>query len=232
MKKITSLFLLFVFALSLTFVFGSCTNNKANSQKPKTPEEAHDILYNWLVDNGELKNGTTICYSYHDFTITANAAQEINLSYSKGWIDGYNTSYSLPLLSNEEETTLEITLKKSEDTYVFGCIHSPETFRMNIPLSYEEISGPNYKEIRINDYCSVRYENGKYIYTPYPDKADEYYALKDYNKKIKENTEKAKEAAIGYSHTALAEILVWLESDICKSTGLTLSELGYKSYKK
>ena len=105
--------MLFVFALSLTFVFGSCANNKASSKKQKTPEEAHDILYNWLVDNGELKNGTTIYYSYHDFTITANAAQKINLTYSKGWVDGYNTSYSLPLLSNQEEVTLEITLKKS-----------------------------------------------------------------------------------------------------------------------
>ena len=230
MKKITSLFLLFVFALSLTFVFGSCANNKANSKKLKTPEEVHDILYNWLVDNGELKNGTTLYYSNKDFVITANAAQEINLSYSKGWIDGYNTSYSLPLLSNQEEVTLEITLKKSEYTYVFGCIHSPETFRMNIPLSYEKILVPNKKTVAS---CLYWKEEGNRRYQAIiPGKEEEYYSILEYNEQLEKTIDQAEESAIGYSHTALAEILVWLESDICKPTGLTLSELGYKLYKK
>ncbi len=226
MKRIISLITVLTILLTLTVT--SCKKEEPTPD-PKTPEEAHDILYNWLVDNGELKNGTTICYSYYDFTITANAAQEIELTYSKGWINGYNTSYSLPLLSNEEEVTLEITLKKSEDTYVFGCIHSPETFRMNIPLSYEEISVPSEKTTY---FCLYWKEEGNRRYQAIiPGKEEEYYSILEYNEQLEETIVQAEESAIGYSHTALAEILVWLESDICKSTGLTLSDLGYKAYK-
>lgn len=228
MKRITTLIIALTMLLSALFAFTSC---QAKEPEPKTPEEVHEILYNWLLDNGELKNGTDVLYCLDDFSIKTSSSQEIEIFYANVNTGNYIATFSLPLLSNEENVTFEITLKKSQDTYVFGCIHSPETFRKNVPLSYEEISRPKEKYIYTSDYGSYKVEGIIRKFVPYPHKADEFYKLKSYNENIDSNTKKAETFAKECSHAALAEILNWLENNICQSTGLTLSDLGYKVYK-
>ncbi|MBO7250849.1 MAG: hypothetical protein J6V42_06205 [Clostridia bacterium] len=187
MKRILAL----IIALSMLLLAG-CQVKTPEPQTPKTPEEAREILYNWLVENGELRDGTDLLYFSGDFFIKTSVSKKIEVFYSKGNVGNYTVSFSLPLLSNEKNVTLLITLKKSIDTYIFECIHTPETFQKNIPLTYEKLSSTN----------TNRGDN-----------------------KI------AKDFAQECSHTALAEILEWLENTVCKPAGLTLSDLGYKAYK-
>lgn len=224
MKRIISLIISITLLLSLILSITSCNG-------PKTPEEAHEILYNWLIDNGELENGTTVCYRSDKYVISADASQNITITYTAGKTDGYEASYTLPLLSNEKKVTLRMTLTDSKDTYVFGCIHTPESYRKNTPLSYKEISTPDLITINADDYGSTQYKDGKYVFTLDPDKAEEYYELKERNENIRKGIDKAEETAIANSHSALEEILGWIENNVCESAGLTLSDLGYKAYK-
>lgn len=206
-------------------------------KKPKTLEEAHDILYDWLIDNGKLEGGTTLSYSSDDFTISADSSESITLYYNKGRMNGFLTTCELPLFSVEEKNAMRITLKKFAqgrvDSFVFNCNLSPSTYRNNTPLSYEDVSLPTEISIYNASYGEYQQQSGSLIrkFVPYPDKADEFYRLKKYNDNLENEIKQAKKSAIDNSHAAIAEILSWLESNICKSTGLTLSELGYKEYK-
>jgi hypothetical protein len=203
-------------------------------KKPKTLEEAHDILYEWLIDNGKLEGGTKLSYSSGSFILTADSSKNITVYYSKGRFDGFSTAYELPLFPFEEKTEMKMTLTVPTHSYrrfVFDVSFSPSSFKNNVPLSYDLVSKPAYETIHMPDYGTSYYKDGKFYFELDPDKADEYYALKKHNEEIDNQTKKAEKSATETSHAIIADILSWLESDICKSAGLTLSELGYKEYK-
>lgn len=203
-------------------------------KKPKTLEEAHDILYDWLIDNGKLEGGTTLSYSSDDFTISADSSENITLYYNKGRMIGFLTTCELPLFSVEEKNAMRITLKDSKNAYrqfVFDVFLYPSSYKNNIPLSHKLVSKPYIERYNIDDYGTSYYKDGKMHFELDPDKAEEYYAIVQYNKNIENQTKEAEKTAMENSHAFMAEILSWLESNICKSTGLTLSELGYKEYK-
>ena len=235
MKQIISAVLLITIICSVLLFSIGCQEEKP--AEPKSLEEAHSILYNWLIDNGKLSNGTTLTYTNNNLTICTDSSQTITVQYKAISSDGYNIVYELPLFSSSEKIAVRITLSKkitalnTTGEFAFDCFIFPATYRKNTPLSYERVyTSPYQKTIRLNEYGSTRYEDGKMIFTLDPDKADEYYALKKYNQQIDDATDRAEQTAIEYSHSGISELLSLLESYVCKSAGLTLSDLGYKEF--
>ena len=184
-----------------------------------TIEKDGDYLYNWLLENGELVNGTKIVYSDNDFSLcydTAEPYTKLFVVYSVSDYEGYQLEARVPLFGLAIESS-SITLINDEGfTRGLKYSHTPSSFTNKTPIKHVDTFGDT---ISTADY-PLEYVDGKYVmHVPEEDKP-KLAELKRMNALCEE-----------LAHKSLCSILDWLSAEICPLADMEMSDFGYFDYK-
>ena len=178
-----------------------------------------DYLYDWLLENGALVNGTKLVYSDNNFSLHFDTGyvHELFATYTVTDYEGYQLEVRLPLFTEDEKVLSTITLINAEG-YTRGIeyYHTPGRFTNKTPIEHGDAIGDT---LSYADYPH-EYVDGKIIVkVPEEDKP-----------KIAEY-EKMYALCEELSHGTLCDILDWLTEEICPLAEMNISDFGYKAYK-
>ena len=191
-----------------------------------------DYLYNWLLENGELANGTELMYKDGEFTLRTDHSQEMVVEYIIPDYNGYKITVRLPLYSKSDKASAVISVHKRTASSSLTYYHTAKNFTKKSPISYGTISSyPQLETINKADYGTSKYENGMFVFYFDASKWEEYEQKIKANKEISAQQELRESIAKDLAHEALCDILDWLNEEICPSAKMDVSEFGYKAYK-
>ncbi len=214
--KLSTILLLVVICLST--LYGCSTKETSEDAKD------NDYLYNWLLENGELINGTALIYeekldenkvfALHYDTGYVN---ELFVTYSITDYEGYQLEATLPLFIDDDKVLSHLTLINADGfTRGLEYYHTPNSFTSKTPVEHRDTYGDT---ISMEDYPH-EYVDGKIVVkVPDEDKA-KIEELKRMNNLCEE-----------LSHGTLCNILDWLNEKICPLAEMKISDFGYKAYK-
>ncbi len=209
MKKfIVSLF-------SAILIVSICLSTLSGCDKAYSKER----LYNWLLDNGELVNGTKLVYTDNEFALHYDTGyvHELFVTYSLTDYEGYQLEVRVPLFINGEKVLSTITLINNNGfTRGLEYYHTPKSFTNKTPIEHGDTIGDT---ISMADYPH-EYVDGKVIVkVPEEDKPkiEEFKRMGSLCEEL--------------SHEMLCDILDWLKNSLCPSAEMDISDLGYKAYK-
>ena len=186
----------------------------------------NDTLYNWILENGELVNGTDLIYKNGGFTLYTNISRKMYVEYIIPNHNGYTVTVRLPLF--EKEVTSEFTVQNETSSSLVFCTHYPENFTLKTPLEYKISSEiPDFDYIDRSKYGTTKYEDGKMVFYLDENKREEYEKKLQYNNEISDKRKERENIAKEISHRAISDILDWLKSE----TNMDAIDLGYIQYK-
>lgn len=226
MKRNITVFssILLIITLSLA-VFSGCTANVSSEE----------LLYNWLLENGELVDGTELVYKDNAYTLCTDHSKKMFVNYIIPVYNGYEVIVQLPLFVNSDEVTAEISVANEEGTSTLAYYHNLKEFTVKSPIEFGSFTHCpaliNETGILLDDYGEWVYENGKYTFRFDDSKRDEYEQLVKQNNEIIMQRETREQIAKELSHKSILNILDWLKNEICTSAGIDISDLGYEYYK-
>lgn len=212
-----AIFALFLMTIGLGALSG-CSNQKENPQ---------DVLYNWLLENGELVDGSDFVYKDGDFTLYTDSSRKMFVDCIIHDYNGYEVTVQLPLFSGSKNVKGEIIVQNKDSYGRFFCYHNPENFTMKTPLSFDRgYQNPDIETISLDDYGTFKDEDGKLIFCLDESKREEYERKKEHNEETNRQIELREGIAREVSHKAISSILDWLN----KKTNIDASDLGYAQY--
>lgn len=216
MKRIISLLTLITMVFVLAAGLMSCQpKQEQQSPKPKTAEQVFGIVYDWLLKEGELKNGTELVYTYKssdtDVNINYKSSSENLIMFTMSFPD-YNGNkltlrYSIPYNEadrNHQTYTVRLESKKNRAFAWNVYSYSPSEFVKNSPVK-----------------ANVPYTNqGTFVSTtarPYTEEEiqDGLALCKTLNE---------------IHHRSHIVFLNWLRDSFCPDVGVTMADLGYLKY--
>lgn len=203
-------------------IFSGCATPKLS------PEER---IYNWLLENGELIDGTNLVYQDNDFSLRTDHSKKMSVDYTIPDYKGYEIAIQLPLYSDSKKVKVSISVKNTDSSSTFACYHCPKDFTLKTPLEYDTLSQyPDYDYIHMPDYGTTKYEDGKYVFHLDETKREEYEKKKQYNAEIDNQRELREKISKEISNKSISDILDWLNKEICPSAEMKIADLGYKVY--
>ena len=192
-------------------------------------KNSEENLYSWLLENGELVNGTELMYKDNSFALYTGHSQKMFVDYTISDYKGYEITVQLPLFSESKKVVAKITVQNKDSSSIFECYHYPDSFTMKTPLEYGvKNEYPDFDVINLDDYGTMVYEDGKYVFHFDESKREEYEKKTSYNAEITKQRELREEIAKDISHKSIAAILDWINEEVAK---VDISDLGYKVYK-
>jgi hypothetical protein len=213
MKKLISI--LFSALLIVTICLSTLSGCDIIPQK----ETSEERLYNWLLENGELINGTRLVYTDNNFSLhyDTSYAHKLFVTYSVTDYKGYQVETKMPLFIEDEKVLANITLINAEGfTRGLEYYHTPQHFTNKTPIEHGDTTGDT---ISMADYPH-EYVDGKIVVkVPEEDKP-----------KIEE-LEKMNALCEELAHDNLCSILDWLSEKICPSAEMDIADFGYEAYK-
>ena len=135
MKKIMLFSTLVLFLLGVT----SCSLLQREDANPQTPKAfENEQVYNWLLENGELTDGTMISYSIKHMNgdtlaIAASQDKEVFVTFTTTMENNIVVTFSSPLLS---ETILSFDCEIVDQSHTgksYECKVNKKTFTANSP---------------------------------------------------------------------------------------------------
>jgi hypothetical protein len=191
-------------------------NNYFKNDPLNTPEQTYKLIYDWLVENGDLLNGETLVYSelnnfnktYEVWTYRYND----KVLFAELLIDNYlvdgkpcKLSVSLELLPDQDGIARMIVSLDSLTSRAY-CTKNyyidVDTFRKNVPIESGDVQ------------CSSNTPAFNFTYTP-EEKADSLNYLDDINDN---------------SYEYLIDLLEWVANDFAPKVSLTIQDFGYIKY--
>lgn len=196
-SKIVSLSALCLLLSICITILGGCSTEKAKDE---------EYLYNWLLENGELVNGTKLVYEekLEDGKVFAlhydtGYTHELFVTYTTNY-DGYELKVRLPLLTDSSKVITWLTLVNNDDfTHGLEYYHNPDTFTKKTPIEHGDGFGDT---IVINEAT----------------------------KEEREEWEKMYKLCAELAHESLCSLIDWLNESLCPKAKLELSDLGYLKY--
>lgn len=207
-------------------IFSGC---KQEAAKKISPEER---LYNWLLDNGELINGTNLVYQDNNFSLHTDHSKKMFVDYTISDYNGYEITIQLPLYSESKKNKVKISVQNTDSSSTLACYHYPETFTLKTPLEYDTLSQyPDYDYINMSEYGTTKSEDGKMVFYVDESKREELEERKQYNAEIDVQRNLREKIAKEISNKSISDILEWLQLEICPEAEMDISDFGYKAYK-
>ncbi len=144
-----------VIAIISSGIFGTKEDGDA------TPKDS-DYMNSWLVENGELVNGTELVYTDQNtankFTLSTDQSQNIIVTYVINNYKGYKVTVQLPLFSESKKISAEISVQKGNYSSTLTYYHTAKNFTKNSPISHGAISSyPPIEPINNADYGTTKY---------------------------------------------------------------------------
>lgn len=208
-----------------------CLSSLCGCSPKETPKDKQ-YLYNWLLENGELVNGTELMYQDNTFTLRTDHSQGMFVDYVIPNYNGYEITVQLPLFSESENTSTTISVQNEDSSTTLTYCHTAKDFTTKSPIKHDDIhSYPPLETIIMDDYGTFKYENGKLVFHLDESKREEYEQKTKINKEIKTQQELRENIAKELAHETLCEILDWLNDEICPLTEMDISDFGYNAYK-
>ncbi len=235
MKKFLTLFLVICLAILVTACNEPQKPSDDVSSEPEKVKVDNNFVYNWLLENGQLQDGTKLVYTVKtasgELTLTTEGSKAIWANYQTKDDNGYNFTCRAQLFQEGKTYEFFCTIMDDEQNGVSKrySIKKAEFIR-NSPISNEHhdwfhINDYNVSCISIDD-GKPKYErhfiteNGelKSGYEEIPD--DIYSTLMDINKNFSAQAQKHFCSTLDALGNGFYDVL-----------GITLYDLGFDSFK-
>jgi hypothetical protein len=219
-KQISALFFTLLILISALCSFTGCKTKDTDTEtelesepKTKTIAESYDIIYDWLIENGTLKNGTEVSYRYK------NEDTYVLIKYDSNFP---NSIYFYMHFPDHQGNTLYLTytLEKNDDQgdHFYFINLSSNNNRAYASKTYS-LDMSNFTKNTPTKYCSGRNSStvGTFGFT--------------YTSAEKQEGEKLSNIINDIHYDCLITFLNWLRDDFCPTVGLTMKDLGFLKYK-
>ena len=213
MKRFINKFCYIALCIILSFSLISCN-------QPKDKE----YVYNWLLENGELINGTELVYSdkidsFHTYKLCYSSnmvGSNLCAVYVINNYNGYNVSLTLPLYTNSNNVLTYISIDNAEG-FERGLeyYHNRNIFQRKSPITHNDTYGDT---IDLSKYPHKEVD-GKIIVDVPQDVKEQLNEMKHMNALCEE-----------LAQESLCSILDWLKTKICPLADMELSDFGYEKY--
>ncbi len=188
-------------------------------------------LYNWLLENGELVNGTGLMYQDNAFTLHTNHSQKIFVNYVIPDYNGCKVIVQFPLFSESENSSTSISVQSNDSSTSLIHFHTAKDFTKKSPIEYGDMNSyPPLVPITLDDYGTFKEENGKLVFCLDENKREEYEQINKINEEISAQQGLCENVAKELAHETLCDILDWLNEEICPLVKMDISDLGYTNY--
>ena len=225
---------IFAFSVIVIFLLGmiGCGKPQGDNSDPQAQNKlSNELIYDWLTENGELMNGTTISYTKNHIngdalSVEATQDKEVKISFSTSLPNGLEVTCSMPLIS---DSVLSFNCKIVDDTNTGTekwCELEKATFTASSP-------------IELADFVCI-YIDGKSAdgYINYQGKSYREYFSKKESKVVREEIPQEKITVIEsvgdnfgqLAQQSICNMLDCMSADLCPLWGIELSDLGYKRY--
>lgn len=207
------------------------TNEETNDTVQEIPID-DDYIYNWLLKNGELKNGTELIYNRElsdvcSYSIYTDTDKCIEFTYTTNELVLYSISLSMDLFSpNKASFSCEI-IDRTETGVCTDYIHYRTSFTRNSPIESKGIAG----HILDGDYLtSIDIIDGKRYRTYY--KSGEGIVYEEISSDKIQTWKTEKEILSNeVAQKLLCAAIETLNNDFCPLVGIDIIDLGYENYK-
>lgn len=212
MKRIISLITALTILLTLALTVTGCKKEEPAPEQ-MTPEQVYTILYEWLLENGKLEEGTKLIYWYQ------LEQKSICVKYDSAF-DGsiHFTMYFPDYKSYELKLTYTISKESTDDKQTYTVYLDSKTNRAYSFNSYSYDKEIFAKNSPVSSKSTVNSNNTGSFPTPYTEEE-------------KQEGRKLSSMITDIHYDCLLTFLDWLSTDFCSDVGITLSDLGYKKYK-
>lgn len=225
-------FLAFCVVITLIFcMFGCKKPQEKISETETSPKISNEIVYDWLLENGELTNGTSLSYTITStngdaLNITANTDKTVELSYVSIPTANFEVTFTTKLISDNQHSFDCKIVDPTGTGKEYKLIVDKATFTSSSPIKEGNIIG-FYIDGSFTD--SILANNGKHFYEYFSSTKGETVQKEIPTEKMAV-IEAIEHIFYQQAQESLCNMLDLMSSDLCVLWGIKLADLGYEKF--